>query len=88
MEQVILKLYRNDKSIVNDDKRLLAQVWYEYGWNDDKTLYENLKRMPSSETITRARRKLHQDGLIQYSKYADNRRYELFKDHRYKYGRS
>ena len=55
-------------------KQLLAAVWREEGWNDSLTLLDNLKRVSNPETITRARRKLHELGLIEYSDEADARR--------------
>ena len=86
ISKIILKLYLRDKSIVNDDKRLIAQVWYEYGWLDSDTLENNLAKVPNPETITRSRRKLYTDGFIKYSEDATNRRYEEYTDYKHSYG--
>ena len=69
----------------NDDKLLLATIWQER-WIDGLSLYENLKRVPNPESITRSRRKLHEMGYIKYSKEADDRRMEEFNNHRDEYG--
>ena len=86
ISNIILKLYALDNSIVNDDKRLIAQVWYEYGWLDSDTLEDNLAKVPNPETITRSRRKLYTDGLIKYSEDAANRRYDEWVEYKHSYG--
>lgn len=80
VKEEILRLYNLDKTVVEDDKRLIANVWHRYGWDQSLDLLTNLKKMPSSETIRRTRQKLHQDGLIEYSESVEERRYEASKE--------
>lgn len=82
IKRVILQLYLKDKSIVNDDRKLLAKVYEYYGWSYRTSIYENLLRMPSAESVTRARRKLHEDGLISYSQKALDMRIDEFNEYR------
>ena len=79
IEQVILDLYRNNKDIVNDDTILLEKVWYAFGWDDNKSLYDNLSRVPRPESITRRKRELRETWLIEYSQKALDDRTEAFK---------
>jgi len=74
LSKVILKLYKQNPNIVNDDKELIAAIWYEQGWIDNAPLASNLYRVSNPESITRVRRKLHEQGLIQYSPSALKRR--------------
>lgn len=80
IKEEILCLYKLDKTVVEDDKRLMANIWHRYGWDQSQDLLTNLKKMPSSETIRRTRQKLHQDGLIEYSEGVEERRYEAYKE--------
>lgn len=80
IKEEILYLYKLDKTVVEDDKRLMANIWHRYGWDQSQDLLTNLKKMPSSETIRRTRQKLHQDGLIEYSESVEERRYEASKE--------
>ena len=70
----VLRVIHSNPGVEDDDKQLLAAVWREEGWNDNLTLIDNLKRVSNPESITRARRKLHELGLIEYSDEADARR--------------
>lgn len=79
MREVIRRAYHRDPRVADDDALLLAIVWKLLGWNNDKSLYKNLKNMPSPETITRTRRKLIEEGLIVPSMDATERRYRSFK---------
>ena len=67
----VLRVIHSNPGVEDDDKQLLAAVWREEGWNDSLTLLDNLKRVSNPETVTRARRKLHELGLIEYSDEAD-----------------
>ena len=80
MKGEILRLYKLDKTVVEDDKRLIANIWHIYGWDQSKDLLTNLKNVPNPETIRRTRQKLHQDGEIEYSKGVEERRYEASKE--------
>lgn len=82
MKEIVIQAYHTDPNIVNDDALLLAYVWGRFGWVHEASLEENLRRMPQAESITRARRKAHEEGLIKYSKEADTKRMEAFKENR------
>lgn len=82
MRKTILRAYFRNKAVADDDALLIAKVWKAYGWDNDKTLFKNLKSMPSPETITRTRRKLIAEGLIVPSVEAAERRYNSFKSTR------
>lgn len=82
VSQEILLLFMEDETIVNDDWRLIAAIWRNRGWNDWIGLEDNLPKMPSVESITRARRKLHEIGLIKYNKEALDRRTKDFRKYR------
>ncbi len=80
MKAEILRLYRLDKTVVDDDKRLLANIWHRYGWDQSKDLLTNIRAVPSAETIRRTRQKLHEEGEIEYSKEVEESRYEASKE--------
>jgi len=80
VEDLILQAYARDPKVVDEDWYLIGAVWKLSGWDDDKTLFENLKHSINPESITRARRKLHEQEKIKYSKDAENRRYEQYKE--------
>ena len=70
--------YRNNK-VADDDALLLNEVWKASGWDNSKTLLQNLRAMPSPETIRRTRQKLVAEGLIKPSATATDRRYATWK---------
>lgn len=48
-----------------DDRCILTeQIFYEYGWDDNRSLYENLKKTPRVESIMRAMRLALQHGDV------------------------
>lgn len=69
----------------NDDNYLIAAIWLEQGWDSKKSLYDNLQHVSSAQSIVRERRKLHQDGIINYSTEVENRRFRAFTDKRDEY---
>jgi len=79
VEDLILEAYATDPKVVDEDWYLMGAVWKLDGWDENKGLFQNLKSSISAESITRARRKLHEDGRIKYSKDAEDRRYEEYK---------
>lgn len=81
-ELKVLDAYKKNPLIVNSDKDLIPFIWREERWSDRLDLEANFKRVTNPESITRARRKLHELGHIKYSKEALNRRTEEFKTHR------
>lgn len=70
--------YKNNK-VADDDTLLLNEVWKASGWDNSKTLLQNLRAMPSPETIRRTRQKLVAEGLIKPSTTATERRYKRWK---------
>lgn len=79
IDRAILAIYSRYPHVVNDDALLLDAVWRLLGWDETKSLLHNLKKLPRPESITRARRRLHEQGHIAYSKEADDRRMQEFK---------
>lgn len=63
MRDKILALVRKDARFANDDKLLIAAIWWGEGWKD-KELYKHLQEVSSPETIRRTRAKLVEEGLI------------------------
>lgn len=78
VRNIILKLYSDNPQIVNDEAALLAAVWRFCGWDDNKSLEENVKYLPRGESVARRRRDLHIEGLIKYSDEAMDERFEAF----------
>lgn len=70
--------YKNNK-VADDYALLLNEVWKASGWDNSKTLLQNLRAMPSPETIRRTRQKLAAEGLIKPSASATDRRYSSWK---------
>ena len=79
MRAVIIRAYKKNENVANDDALLISEVWKAYGWDNSNSLLKNLRNMPSPETITRTRRKLVSEGLITPSMSATERRYKSFK---------
>lgn len=63
MREKILALVKKDPRYANDDKLLIATIWWYEGW-EDKELYKHLQSVSSPETIRRTRAKLVEEGLI------------------------
>ena len=66
MRDKIISLVRRDPTLADDDKRLIATVWWTEGWKDN-SLYAKLKSVSSPETIRRTRAKLVEEGVIKPS---------------------
>lgn len=82
IKQMVVDAYHEDPELVNNDALLQAYVWGRFGWSSQRTLAENLQSMPRAESITRRRREAHEEGLIQYSKQASEKRMEAFENER------
>lgn len=80
MQQLVYRVIQNNPGVQNDDAKLVAAVWRDSGWDNDKTLEYNIARMPRSESITRRRRELFNMGLISYSDNAHKRRMEAMEN--------
>ena len=85
-QQLVINAYKNDPKCVNDEDLLLEAVWLKQGWDNTKSLYWNLQRVSHPESLSRARRKLHELGLIKYSDEALERRTGYYKQMTDEYG--
>lgn len=81
MRDRIKALVKADPTLADDDKRLIASVWYLEGWTDSG-LYEKLKSVSSPETIRRTRAKLVEEGIIKPSAKTQEARYQDYKQAR------
>lgn len=81
MRGTIKRLVKANPALANDDKRLIASIWYLEGWKDPD-LYANLKKVSSPETIRRTRAKLVEEGIIKPSKEVEEWRYKEYKQAR------
>ena len=82
----IRRAYFKNNKVADDDALLLSEVWKMSGWDSSKTLLENLRKVPSPETIRRTRQKLVSEGLISSSMSAIERRYKNWKSTRRRLG--
>ncbi len=84
----IMRLYKADPNTVNDDALLIARYWYKFDkWEDIQgSLYDKLKTATSGDSITRARRWLHEHDYIKYDKQVDEIRYQKFVETTNEYG--
>lgn len=64
IRETIIEFCRINPDLANDDKRLIANIWWSEGWRDPQ-LYDKLRSVSSPETIRRTRAKLVEEGLIQ-----------------------
>lgn len=78
MRDTIIRLVRENPELADDDKRLIATVWWYEGWHDPE-LYEHLKSVSSPETIRRTRQRLVEEGIIKPSDEVQEYRYQEFK---------
>ena len=74
MRDKIVELCKKDPTLADDDKRLIATVWYTEGWKDPDLL-KHLRAVSSSDTIRRTRAKLREEGIIKPSEAVDEKRY-------------
>lgn len=65
----------------NSDTELLIVYMQKYGLNLTDAQIQKLKEMPSSETITRIRRKLQEQGKYPADQDVNEARYEKFKEY-------
>ena len=75
----VRKAYYKNPKVADDDVLLLSEVWNDSGWDNSRNLIQNLRAMPSPETIRRTRQKLVEEGLIKPSTNATERRYITWK---------
>lgn len=79
LQQTVLQVIQDNPGVENDDCALIAAIWRTQGWSDVRSLEDNIERVTRPESISRARRKLHELGLISYSQAAHEMRYDAFK---------
>lgn len=86
----VLKLWKADMTICDDDDRLVATYWHVFDkWDSlNGNLYDKLKAATSYDSITRARRYLNEHSHITYSKDAQERREEQYKEKTEQYSNS
>lgn len=80
---MILGLYYDNPKVANSDKLLIASIWAKEGWEQGCSIYQNLCKVSSPETIRRTRQKLQQEGLIKASDEITEERYKEFKQVRF-----
>lgn len=79
MRAKIRRAYSKNNKVADDDTLLLSYIWKDSGWDNSKTLLQNLRNMPSPETVRRTRQRLVSEGLITPSTQVTERRYKNFK---------
>lgn len=79
MRKMILELCTINRKFASNDKLLIAEIWKREGWRKDDTIYENLKKCTSPETIRRTRQKLQSEGLIKPDDQVLDMRFEEMK---------
>lgn len=79
MRHKILRAVHREPSAADDDKLLISLIWENEGWDYMLSVYENLRRVSSPETIRRTRQKLVEEGRIKPSEKATEARYQEFK---------
>jgi len=85
-QELVLTVIEGNPGVQDDEMKLLEAVWRYENWDDTKSLYWNLTRVTHPETISRARRFLHEHGRIKYSDEADTRRYTQYIEMTNEYG--
>lgn len=79
MRNKILRAVHREPRVADDDKLLISKIWEVEGWDYTLSLYENLRRVSSPETIRRTRQKLVEEGLVKPSEKATEARYQEFE---------
>lgn len=82
MRHKILRTVHREPHAADDDKLLIALIWESEGWDYMLSVYENLRRVSSPETIRRTRQKLVEEGRIVPMEETTERRYHDFKEAR------
>ena len=79
MRAKIMRAVAREPKAADDDKLLISLIWENEGWDYMLSVYENLRRVSSPETIRRTRQKLVEEGKIEPSAEATEARYQEFK---------
>jgi len=64
VEQNILEIIKNEPACAEDDRLLITRYWQMKGLDLDYDQIQTILKLTTPETITRARRKLQQDGRV------------------------
>lgn len=80
MRSKVLKCVAAYPKAADDDKLLISLIWIDEGWDNDRSLLQNLKSVSSPETIRRTRQKLQQEGLIMPTSKTIEARYRDFRE--------
>ena len=80
MRHKILRAVYNEPKCADSDKLLIAKIWEYEGWDYTLSVYENLRRVSSPETIRRTRQRLVEEGKIKPSDEVIEARYQEFKN--------
>ena len=75
-QNLVLEAIKRNPDAANDDAVLISEVWRIEGFYIEPSVLLHLTR---PETITRARRKLREEGKITESHQAQERREEAFR---------
>ena len=79
MRRKILRAVDREPKCADDDKLLISKIWESEGWDYMLSVYENLRKVSSPETIRRTRQKLVEESKIKPSEEATEGRYQEFK---------
>lgn len=82
MKHKILRAVYREPMAADDDRLLIALIWESEGWDYMLSVYENLTRVSSPETIRRTRQRLVEEGQIKPSEATTEARYKDFKEAR------
>lgn len=86
MRTRIITLCRINENYANDDIKLIAAIWNREGWDQNRSLYDNLRSVSHPETIRRTRQRLQSEGVIQAREKTVDKRYDEFKQAKFDLG--
>lgn len=86
-QALVYNIIKERPELADNEMDLLDAVW-DYDWDETKSKNWNLTRgvLTHPESISRARRKLHEYGLITYSKKAESMRYKAMQEAQAEHG--
>lgn len=82
MRHKILRAVYKEPKCADSDKLLIAKIWEAEGWDYTLSVYQNLRKVSSPETIRRTRQKLVEEGKIVPMEETTEARYKEFKQAR------
>ena len=84
----ILKMWKSDNTICDDDNRLTAAYWILFDkldYHSHDNPYEMLKAVTPPDTIKRSRRWLHENSYIKYHERVEKAREKRYKEETERY---